>query len=497
MGKAEFIYYNIENENKMNHKIITLLDSKSNRRIQLKFKELRQDIWEAVSGTEQDFTEGKLGRAIFLLSIPMVLEMIMESIFAVVDIYFVSKLGADAVATVGITESLVTIVYSLAVGLSMATTALVSRRIGEKNPSAASKAAFQAIFTGLIVSMFIAIPGAIFAPEMLALMGGTELMQEEYSSYTRIMLGANGIIMMLFIINAIFRSSGDAAISMRVLWIANLINIVLDPILIFGMGPIPAMGVAGAATATTIGRGLAVIYQFFLLANGKHRIKITFADMVIRAKTITKIIRLSLGGIGQSLIATTSWIGLMKIVSEFGSEVVAGYTIGIRVIIFSLLPSWGISNAAATLVGQNLGAEKPERAESSVWTTGKINAVFLGLMGIVFIIAPSFFIKLFIDDQLVVESGAACLRIMSYGFVMYGFGMVMIQAFNGAGDTLTPTKINLLSFWIIEIPLAWLLAIKLGFEQNGVYTAIVIAESFMTIVAIILFRQGKWKTRKV
>jgi putative MATE family efflux protein len=495
--KERYIYCDTENENKMSHKIITLLTSKSNRIIQLKFKELKHDIWEAVSGTEQDFTEGKLGRAIFLLSIPMVLEMVMESVFAVVDIYFVSRLGADAVATVGITESLVTIVYSLAVGLSMATTALVSRRIGEKNPSAASKAAFQAIVTGIIVSLFIAIPGAILAPDLLRLMGGTEQMQVEYSGYTRIMLGANGIIMMLFIINAIFRSSGDAAISMRVLWIANLINIVLDPILIFGMGPIPAMGVTGAAIATTIGRGLAVGYQFFLLANGKHRVKITVEDMVIRAKTIAKIIRLSLGGIGQNLIATTSWIGLMKIVAEFGSEVVAGYTIGIRVIIFSLLPSWGISNAAATLVGQNLGAGKPERAESSVWTTGKINAIFLGVMGIVFIVAPSFFIRLFIQDQLVVESGAACLRIMSYGFVMYGFGMVMIQSFNGAGDTLTPTKINFISFWVIEIPLAWLLAIKLGFEQNGVYTAIVFAESFMTITAIYLFRKGKWKTREV
>ena len=322
-------------------------------------------------------------------------------------------------------------------------------------------------------------------------------MINDYSGYNSIMLGANGIIMMLFIINAIFRSSGDAAISMRVLWMANIINIILDPILIFGWGPFPEMGVAGAATAKTIGRGLAVIYQFYLLSSGKHRIKITRKDMVIKARTIAKIIRLSLGGIGQSLIATTSWIGLMKIVAEFGSEVVAGYTIGIRIIIFSLLPSWGISNAAATLVGQNLGAEKPDRAENSVWTTGKINAIFLGVMGVIFIFAPSFFIKLFIQDPAVVESGANCLRIMSYGFVMYGFGMVMIQSFNGAGDTLTPTKINFVSFWMIEIPLAWILAMKLGFEENGVYTAIVVAETFMTIVAIILFRRGKWKLKKV
>ena len=463
----------------------------------MKFKQLRKDTWEAISGTEQDFTEGKLGKAIFLLSIPMVLEMVMESVFAIVDIYFVSKLGADAVATVGITESLVTIVYSLAIGLSMATTALVSRRIGEKDPGKAAKAAFQAIITGIIVSLFIAVPGVIFASDLLALMGGTEQMQTEYAGYTRIMLGANGVIMMLFIINAIFRSSGDAAISMRVLFIANFINIILDPMLIFGYGPFPEMGVAGAATASTIGRGIAVAYQFYLLSSGKHRVKITAKDMVLRIKTIAKIVKLSLGGIGQSLIATTSWIGLMKIVATYGSEVVAGYTIGIRVIIFALLPSWGISNAAATLVGQNLGAKQPERAEQAVWTTGRINAIFLGLMGVIFIMAPSFFIRIFIQDAIVVESGAACLRIMSYGFVMYGFGMVMVQSFNGAGDTITPTKINLVSFWLIEIPLAWFLATKIGMEQNGVYVAIVVAETVMTVMAIILFRRGKWKLKQV
>ncbi len=431
------------------------------------------------------------------MSVPMVLAMVMESVFAIVDIYFVSKLGADAVATVGITESFITIVYSLAIGLSMATTALVSRRIGEKNPGAAAKVAFQSIITGVIVSLVIAVPGVLFASDLLALMGGTEQMQNEYSGYTSIMLGANGVIMMLFIINAIFRSSGDAAISMRVLWLANIINIILDPILIFGLGPFPELGVAGAAIATTIGRGIAVIYQFYLLSSGKYRVKVSRQDIIIKARTLAKIIKLSLGGIGQSLIATTSWIGLMKIVASYGSEVVAGYTIGIRVIIFTLLPSWGISNAAATLVGQNLGAKLPERAEQAVWTTARINAVFLGTMGVIFIMAPSFFIRLFIQDAIVVESGAACLRIMSYGFVMYGFGMVMIQSFNGAGDTLTPTKINFVSFWLIEIPLAWFLATKIGMEQNGVYTAIVVAETFMTVVAIILFRRGKWKLKQV
>ncbi len=468
-----------------------------NRITQLNVKKIRSATWEAISGTEQDFTTGSLGRAVFLLSVPMVLEMIMESIFAVVDIFFVSRLGAEAVATVGLTESLVTIVYSLAVGLSMATTALVSRRIGEKKPKEASKTAVQAIITGLFVSLLIAIPGAIFSKELLGLMGATESMQNEYGGYTTIMLGANGVIMMLFIINAVFRSSGDAAISMRVLWVANIINIILDPLLIFGIGPFPELGVVGAATATTIGRGIAVIFQFYLLFSGKHRIKVAFDDIVIRFKTIIHLVRISLGGIGQNLIATASWIGLMRIVSTFGSDAVAGYTIGIRILIFSLLPSWGISNAAATLVGQNLGAGKPDRAERSVWVTAKINAIFLGIVGIIFISFPRFFIELFIQDIPVVESGIACLRVISYGFVVYGLGMVMIQSFNGAGDTATPTLINFISFWIIEIPLAWFLATQMGMAQNGVYWAIVIAETIMAIMAMWLFKRGKWKQKKV
>ncbi len=348
-----------------------------------KYKSLLTALKEAIAGTEQDFTKGSMSRAIFLLAVPMVIEMIMEAIFAVVDILFVAKLGADAIATVGITESLITIVYAIAVGLSMATTAMVSRRIGEKDKKGASRAAFQSIITGMVVSMFIAIPGIIFAEDMLRLMGASENMYTSMSGYTRIMLGGNFVIMLLFIINAIFRSAGDAAISMRILIIANGLNIVLDPLLIFGFGPIPAMGIEGAAIATNTGRGLAVVYQFYLLFNGKKRVKLTSENIRIHFETIKQLIRLSIGGIGQHIIATSSWIGLVRIISMFGSEALAGYTIAIRVVIFSLLPAWGISNAAATLVGQNLGAKSPNRAEKSVWAVGKVNMVYMAIVGLV------------------------------------------------------------------------------------------------------------------
>jgi putative MATE family efflux protein len=333
-------------------------------------KSLFRDIVEAVSGSEQDFTEGKLSRAILLLSIPAVLEMIMESIFVIADIFFVSRLGADAVATVGITESMITIIYAIAIGLGTATTSMVSRRIGEKHNEEASRTAFQAIMTGLLVSLLIGIPGAFFAEKLLELMGASHNITETMSGYTRIMLGGNVVIMMLFIINAIFRSAGDAAVAMKVLWIGNIINIILDPCLIFGLGPFPQMGVAGAAVATTIGRGTAVMVQFYLLFFGKKRIQLSVKQLSIDFRIMLKLLRLSIGSIGQHLVSTSSWIALVRIISVFGSEVVAGYTIAIRIIGFTLLPSWGISNAASTLVGQNLGAKKPERAEKAVWVTG-------------------------------------------------------------------------------------------------------------------------------
>ncbi|MCD4732528.1 MAG: MATE family efflux transporter, partial [Bacteroidales bacterium] len=423
--------------------------------------------------------------------------MVMESIFAVVDIYFVSRLGAEAVATVGITESLVTIVYAIGIGLSMATTALVSRRIGEKNPEGAAKAAFQSIITGLFVSLMIAIPGIIYASELLQVMGASEEIYANMSSYTAIMLGGNAVIMLLFIINAVFRSAGDAAISMRVLWVANIINLILDPMLIFGIGPFPELGVMGAAIATDTGRGLAVIYQFYLLFKGNGRVKLLVSHISLHWQTIRSLLKLSMGGIGQNVIAMSSWIGLVRIISEFGSEAIAGYTIAIRIIIFSLLPSWGISNAAATLVGQNLGAKKPDRAEKSVWAVGKVNMISMGIISVILILFPSAFIRLFIDDPAVIFSGAASLRILAYGFILYGLGMVMVQALNGAGDTLTPTKINFFCFWLLEIPLAYFLALSLGVGETGVYYSIVIAESVMTIAAVWYFKRGKWKVKEV
>jgi putative MATE family efflux protein len=403
-------------------------------------REFYQDIREAIGGSEKDFTKIPLSKSIILLSIPMVLEMIMESVFALVDIFFVSRLGAEAVATVGITESLMTIIYAIGIGLSVGTTALVSRRIGEKRPEEAAVAAVQAIFTGIVVSLLFSAVGIFFARDLLRLMGASEATIEMGYMYPTIMLGGNGVIMLLFIINAVFRSSGDAAISMRVLWFANILNIVLDPLLIFGIGPFPELGVKGAAVATNIGRGVAVVYQLYLLGKGRYRVKVRARQIVIRMKEITKLVKLSLGAIGQYIIATSSWIFLVWVVTSLGEEVVAGYTIAIRIVMFALLPSWGLANAAATLVGQNLGAEQPERAERSAWVVGIGNMVFLGLVSIIFIAIPDSFIGFFIDgteEPLVLRSGITCLRVVSFGFLVYAMGMVMINSINGAGDTAT------------------------------------------------------------
>jgi putative MATE family efflux protein len=456
-----------------------------------------KDVREAVSGTEQDFTEGPLGRAILLLSIPSILEMVMESIFVIADIYFVSRLGADAVATVGLTESLVTIIYAISMGLGTATTSLVSRRIGEKDPESASKTAIQAILTGFIISLVIGIPGAIFAGKILGMMGASASIISNMSGYTRIMLGSNVVIMLLFIINAVFRSAGDAAVAMKVLWIGNIINIVLDPFFIFGWGPFPELGVTGAAVATMIGRLTAVLVQFYLLFFGKKRVQLSLKHLDFNPGIMFKILKLSVGSIGQNLIGTISWIGLVRMISIFGSQVVAGYTIAIRIVGFTLLPSWGLSNAASTLVGQNLGAKKPDRAERSVWITGWINMILLGVIGLILFILPGYFVSFFIDDADVLIPGMEGLKIMSIGYVAYGLGMVLVNSFNGAGDTLTPLRINILAYWIIEVPLAWMLSIKLGMKEQGVYTSILIAETLMTAIAWLVFRRGKWKLRVV
>lgn len=458
---------------------------------------LWQDIAGSVKGMEYDFTSGSTGRAILLLSIPMVLEMMMESVFAVADIFFVSKLGPEAVAAVGITESIMTVLYAVAMGLSMGTTAMISRRIGEQNRKSASVAAVQSILIGIAVSLPVSGAGIFLSHELLRLMGASEMIITEMYSYTMIMLGGNLVIMLLFIVNAVFRGAGDAAISMRVLWFANLLNIILDPILIFGVGPIPAMGITGAAIATTFARGLAVLYQFWILSGKKSRVRIKGRDWRLNLKVMNRLVRVSLGGVGQFLISTASWIGMVRIIAEFGSTALAGYTIAIRIVMFSLLPSWGMSNAAATLVGQNLGAGKPDRAEHSAWICGYVNTIFLVLIGISFFLFSETLIRLFTLETDVIAIGARCLKIIAAGYLFYGMGMVMVQAFNGAGDTVTPTWLNFICFWIIEIPLAWILSMNLDMQENGVFWSIVIAESIFGVLGMWIFSKGGWKDKNL
>ncbi|SHH68395.1 MATE family efflux transporter [Winogradskyella jejuensis] len=451
----------------------------------------------AVSGKEQDFTTGSIRRAVFMLSIPMILEMLMESIFAIVDIFYVSKVSVNAVATIGLTESVITLVYAVAIGLSMAATAIVARRIGEKDKEGASQAAVQVIFLGVVVAAFISVMGIIYPKEILGLMGGEADLIEEGYGYTQILMGGNVTIMLLFLINAIFRGAGDASVAMWALIVSNGLNIILDPLFIFGFGPIPAYGVQGAAIATTIGRGTAVIFQLFVLFYGWSRIKVGFKDLVIRVAVMFNLIKVSLGGIGQFLIGTSSWVFLMRIMSEFGSEVLAGYTIAIRVMMFTLMPAWGMSNAAATLVGQNLGAQKPERAEQSVWKTGKYSAIFMGIVSIVYLLFAPQIIQLFSQESEVVKNGALCLRIIAAGYVFYGYGMVVINAFNGAGDTKTPTWINFICFWLFQLPFAYLMALTFNLGPLGVFMAITLAEVLIVIIGIVWFKKGYWKSIKV
>jgi putative MATE family efflux protein len=452
---------------------------------------------EAVRGSHQDYTTGSLNRAILLLAVPMVLEMVLESLFAVVDVFWVGRLGANAVATVGLTESLLSLVFSVAMGLSLSTTAMVARRIGEKDPEGAAIAGVQAIALGLMVSLAIGLPCGVWAPDLLRWMGATPEIVASGSGYTRICLGGSFAVLLLFLNNAIFRGAGDAAIAMRLLWVSNIINLVLDPCLIFGWGPFPRLGVTGAALATLIGRSIGVLYQFYRLRLGTERLRILRSQVRLHWGVLLRLIRVSLTGILQFAIAHTSWIGLVRIISIFGAAALAGYTIAIRIVIFVILPSWGLSNAAATLVGQNLGAGHPERAEKAVWRTGLYNVIFLGSVGVFFISFAEPIVRLFTEDPAVIPLGAACLRIVSYGNLGYAYFMVMMQAFNGAGDTMTPTIVSFFGFWLFEIPLAYGLAIPLRMRSNGAFFAIAIAESTMALASAILFKQGRWKKQKI
>ncbi len=454
-------------------------------------------IREAVSGSHRDFTTGSLNRAILLLAIPMVLEMVLESLFAVVDVFWVARVGANAIATVGLTESLLTLVFAVAMGLSMSTTAMVARRIGEKDPEGAAVAAVQAIALGLLIALLIGIPCFIFAPHLLKLMGASPEIVATGAGYARIALGGSGVVLLLFLNNAIFRGAGDAAIAMRLLWVSNIINLILDPCFIFGIGPFPKLGVTGAAAATLTGRSIGMLYQFYRLWQGSERIRILSSQIQLNWSVLVRLLRVSLTGMLQFGIAQASWIGLVRIISLFGAATLAGYTIAIRIVIFILLPSWGLSNAAATLVGQNLGAQHPERAEASVWRTGFYNMLFLGLAGLVFIFFADPIVGLFTHDPEIVPIASSCLRILSYGNIAYAYGMVMLQSFNGAGDTLTPTLVNLFGFWFFEIPLAYWLAITEGFRANGVYLSIVIAQAVIAAASIFLFKQGRWKRQHI
>ncbi len=453
---------------------------------------------QAINGSEQNFTEGNINKAIFLLAIPMIVEMGMESIFAVVDIFFVSKLNdSNAVAAVGYTESVLSILYSLAMGLGMGATAIVARRVGEHDKEGASTAAVQALYLGLGVSFTISMIGMFFYKDILLMMGASQEVITSSSSYAFWMFTGNYTLTFLFLINAIFRGAGNAAIAMKALMLANIINIILDPIFIFGWGPIPAMGVEGAAIATNIGRGTGVLFQLYFLLNGRSIIRIGWNNLALKSSIIFNVIKVSGGSILQFIIGSASWIFLMKLMSSFGEDAVAGYTIAMRVFIFTLLPSWGLANAGATLVGQNLGALQPDRAETSVWRAAYINAFVMAFVMILFLTIAPQIIGLFTNQPDVLKYGVQALRYVSIGYIFYGYGMVVVQGLNGAGDTYTPTILNIFGFWIFQIPFAYMAVNLLDWGPKGVFIAIVLAETLMAIAGIIIFRRGKWKTIKI
>ena len=451
----------------------------------------------AVAGEQKDFTSGSIRRALFMLAVPMILEMVMESLFAVVDVFYVSRVGIDALSTVALTEAVMMLAYSIAIGLSMAATAFVARRTGEKNLKEASRAAVQAVYLAILISIPISLSGILFAPDILRLMGGSASVVAEGKNYTRIMLGGNIIIMLLFLNNAIFRGAGDASIAMRSLWLANFLNIALGPLFIFGPGPFPELGVTGAAVATTTGRSIGVLYQLWNYSTERSLIRIHRDDLRIKPAIIWEMFKVSLGGVSQFLISSASWIFVVRILATFGSAAVAGYTIALRVIVFTILPSWGLSNAAATLVGQNLGAKQPDRAEKSVWTAAFYNMLFLALISVTFFAFARQIIAFFSTEPEVLRNGVRCLRIICLGYIFYAYGMVIGQAFNGAGDTRTPTAINLVCFWFIQLPLAYSLAKPLGLGPSGVFAAAAGSFSLLAVISIVVFRQGRWKAVRI
>ena len=455
------------------------------------------DLRAALRGTGADYTRIPLQRAVLLLAVPMVLELVLESTFAVVDIFFVAQLGASAVATVGITETFLFLLYSVAMGLAMAVTAVVARRVGEKRADEAAVSAVQAILAATLVSLPFAVAGIVWAQDLLALMGADRWVVEQGYRYTQWMIGGNLVIMLLFVINAILRGAGDAAAAMRVLWVANALNIVLDPILIFGLGPIPAMGVEGAAIATTIGRGAGVLMQLWILARGSEHLRLARRHLCWDSTTLAQIVRTSLGGIGQMVIGMTAWIFLMRILASISTEAVAGATIALRIMMFTLMPAWGMSNAAATLVGQNLGAGEPARAEAAVWRIGWMNMAFTLAVSVAFFAWHDALIALFTDDAQVIAIGGEWLSILAWSYFVYGWWMVAVQAFNGAGDTVTPTWINLVFFWMIQIPLSWLLALQLGWAHTGVFWGVFVSETSVGLFTLWLFSRGGWKSAKV
>jgi putative MATE family efflux protein len=454
-------------------------------------------VREALAGSHRDFTEGNLRRAVVVLAIPMILEMVMESLFGVVDMFFVARLGVDSLAAVALTESVLVLVFGVAMGLSMATTAYVARRIGEKDPEGAAAGSVQAIAVGVVISVVVGLVGVLWAPQLLAMMGATRNVIAVGSNYTRVLLGGSFTIYLLFLMNAIFRGAGDATLAMRVLWFSNAINIVLDPCLINGWGPFPRLNVMGAAVATTTGRGLGVALQLFFLFGGYSRVRIHARQIRLNGEVLWRLMKVSLTGILQFVISNSSWVALVRICSTFGSIPVAGYAIAIRIFLFVCLPCWGLSNSAATLVGQNLGAKKPERAEASVYQTGRFTMAYMGVMAVVFFVFARPLSALFTPDPAVQMVSAECLRFIAVGNIFYAWGWVLMQAFNGAGDTRTPSLINLCCYWCFQIPLAWTLAVPLHWGYSGVFVAIPVAESATTVCSFVLFRRGSWKRKLI